>query len=55
MKLADYIINGDYLNVSPVRPKVVGNFESGWMQICILSKEASEKFRKYTDDNQGQK
>jgi hypothetical protein len=109
MKLADYIINGDYLNASPVRPKMVGdsityklpwgaiieavyvdswvstvsmptvfhvfsyedstnnisiekkyyigdlygNFESGWMQICRLSKEASEKFRIFTDDNQG--
>jgi hypothetical protein len=111
MELADYIIDGDYLNASPVRPKVVGdsityklpwgaiieavyedswvstvsmptvfhvfsyedltnnisiekkyyigdlyrNFESGWMRICSLSKEASEKFRIFTDDNQGQK
>ena len=27
------------------------NFESGWMQICRLSKEASEKFSNSTDDN----
>ena len=25
MKLADYIISDDYLNVSPVRPKMVGD------------------------------
>ena len=106
MELADYIINGDYLNASPVRPKMVGDsityklpwgsiikstyadvciidgscvfgihiyrfhdltngistemrnclrfysdFKSGWMQICHLSKEASEKFSNSTDDN----
>ena len=106
MELADYIISDDYLEVSPVRPKMVGdsityllpwgatieavyvdswvstvsmptvfhvyayedvsnsisiekkyyigdlysNFQSGWMQICRLSKEASEKSRIFTDD-----
>ena len=107
MKLADYTISDDYLEASPVRPKMVGdtisyklpwgaiikatyadswvkttsmptvfhvfsyedltnsisiekkyyigdlysNFQSGWMQICRLSKETSEKSRIFTDDN----
>ena len=109
MELAHYIITDDYLEVSPVRPKMVGdsityklpwgaiikatyadswvkttsmptvfhvfsyedltnsisiekkyyigdlysNFQSGWMQICRLSKEASEKSRIFTDDKLG--
>jgi hypothetical protein len=47
------LTNNIYLEKKYYIGDLYNNFESGWMQICRLSKEASEKFRNSTDDNQG--